>query len=1156
MTENVGDIEYTVSADTASLLVADRQVAAANQKMQQGFNKTDVSVNKVSDSFMKLSRVAVAVSSALSAREVLEYANAWVELNNKLANSVRGLETLGDVTQRVFDIAQNSRASLSSTAGLYAKLERATRGSGTGTKQLAQLTETINKAFVVSGASAEEAAGAIQQLSQGLGSGVLRGEEFNSVMENGSRLALALADSLGVDLGQLREMASQGKLTTDVVVNGLLKQGDAIGKEFENTIVTMGQAWTVATNNITKFVGESTAVQSMVSGINDVIITTSENLESLSSVFVALAAVMGSRFVGALTASSLSMIKNAVAARELAVTENQVAQASANQAAASLRAAEVTKVRAIEEIRLAEMMKITAFNAGNSAAAEARLSAARVAAATATGNYNKALVANAGAQVAAATAAKAASAATGLMRGAMALVGGPAGAAMLAASAIFYFYQKSKEAREEAIKLADGVDTLTAKMQDMSQVELSANIGKLRTALPELKGAVKDAQEEFQKATNHVNNLQKEVKNWGTGTTRGRQAAEALTGAMDEQAVAAYNLEKAENQLSQSQNAIGMMQAQANGQFKQGIELLQRNGESAGVAAGLYKQFGDALNFTAKAQENFNSSSIMVQRDPKVQGMLDDLQSENDLLHETSLRKREQLKVEQQLRAKGASEADIRLARERAGANYDLAQAEKERNNVVKASASAENKAAQEEKRRAEQLQDQKDALAVNTLEMQGMSREAAQLAAVQKLGAGATQAQIRSAEAQAGAIFDTTQAIKDQQDALKQNPLAGENRAYADMQTQLERQLAGNLITQEEYAARSEKIAVEHQQNLAKIAAEQVVTPKQTAAAAVDPVQALENENAKKIALIKEYESARIITTTQADALIAAEKTKNDQQRLAALEQMYRAQSTLNDFTMSMIDVTAQRFGNMITGMVMGTQSAQEAFRNLAATILNQAVNALIQLGVQQIKNALIGEAVDAASKDRVSTQVAEAEAATAAAEGIAAAANRRSIAAATVTGKSIAAAYAGAAAMVSLATMGANAVAAEAGIATVMASTKAAAVGGRRYGGGVSGGSMYRVNENGQSEVFQTSAGQQMFIPGKTGQVIPADEVGGGALPVNVVINNMASGTTVENQGYNPDTRTIQLAVKEVERQLRTRTGGVSRAISDSWNVTGKAK
>lgn len=1133
--EKVGGIYYTVEAKTAALLVAQSEVESANRNMQQGFDKTDESVKKVSQSFMKLSGVASAVASALSAREILDYANAWVDLNNKLANSVKELETLSDVTQRVFNISQDTRSSLSATADLYARLERSTRAAGVSTKELTQLTKTINQAFIVSGATSEEAAGAIMQLGQGLAAGALRGEEFNAVAENGSQLALALADSLGVDVGQLRQMAAQGVLTTDVVVKGLLEQGNAIGAEFAKTTLTMGQAFTVATNNITKFVGESSTVQSTVSAINTVVISLSEHLDELSAVFVALAAVMGSRFVGGLTASTMAMLKQAVVSRELVISENEAAQAALNQSAANLRAAEAAKARAIDEIRLAEMMKGSAFSEASLIAAEQNLSAARVAAATATGEYNAALAANAEAQSAAAAAAGRASAGTGLMRGALALVGGPAGAAMLAASAVFYFYQKAKEAREEAIKLADSVNSLTAKMTEMSHVELGTNISKLRAALPELNDAVKEAQDEFKSASDHVKDLQKEVNNWGTSTTRGKQAADALTGALDEQADAAIKLEGAQNQLSQTQEAIGMLQAQMNGQMQHGIELLKRNGDSAGVAAGLYRQFGEALNVATKAQEKFNASSLEVKRNPKVQEELDGLLQENELLKETNLRKREQLKVEQQIRSKGGSEADVRLARERVGANYDLEQAERAKNKATKDGSRADSKAATEEKNRTNQLQDMQNALAVSALEMQNQNREAAQLAAVQKLGANATQGEINAAREQAGAIYDLNQLIKDQQALIETNPVAKENKAFADSQGQLARQKAlkdsqGKLLmSEQEYAARSQKLAVEHQQALAKISAEQSVTPMAAAAGEIDPVQALANENTKKLALIKAYEGARVITTGQANELIAAQQTQYEKQRLAALEQQYRAQSELNDFTMSMIDSVGQRMGNMLVGLVTGTQSVSDAMRGLAATILDQAVGALVQMGIQALKNMIIGQTASGAA-----------------------------VAQAAATGPAMAAAYAPAAALASLASFGSNAAAAQVGIASTMALTKTMALaGGRRYGGGVSAGNAYRINESGQSEVFQTAGGAQAFIPNKSGKVIPASDVGAsGSPPVNVVINNMASGTQVENQGYNPDTKTITLAVKEVARQLRTRTGDVSRALGDSWNTTGKSQ
>jgi hypothetical protein len=145
------------------------------------------------------------------------------------------------------------------------------------------------------------------------------------------------------------------------------------------------------------------------------------------------------------------------------------------------------KERALDEIRLAEMMKQTAVSATNAAAAEQRLSAARVAAAGAVDNYNRALAANKAAQAGLATGA-------GLVSRGLSLIGGPAGAAMLAASAILYFSQRAKEARDDANNLADSVNDLSAKFRTMSHTELAATIGKLSQNLPTLSDAVADAQ--------------------------------------------------------------------------------------------------------------------------------------------------------------------------------------------------------------------------------------------------------------------------------------------------------------------------------------------------------------------------------------------------------------------------------------------------------------------------------------------------------------------------------------------------------------------------------------------------------------------------------------------------------------------------------------
>lgn len=277
--KDVGGIVYQVDMELGKLITSQQQVNSRLDQMEGKFDSTAKSVERAEKSMFSLSRVATSLATALSVQQVAEYGNAWVTVSNKLVNAVRANEDLFTVTNRVFDISQDTRAGLEATATLYGRLERATRSAGTSTADLAKLTTTINKGLVVSGATAEEASSTMIQLSQALASGVLRGEEFNSISENGSRLAVGLADSLGVTVGQLRAMAAEGKLTTDVVVNGLLKQSDAIAKEFGNTVLTMGQAFTVASNNITKFVGESSSVNTTLNVFNSSVISLSENLE-------------------------------------------------------------------------------------------------------------------------------------------------------------------------------------------------------------------------------------------------------------------------------------------------------------------------------------------------------------------------------------------------------------------------------------------------------------------------------------------------------------------------------------------------------------------------------------------------------------------------------------------------------------------------------------------------------------------------------------------------------------------------------------------------------------------------------------------------------------------------------------------------------------
>ncbi|ECJ3327001.1 tape measure protein [Salmonella enterica] len=1051
MAENVGDIEYVIKADTAQLLRADKQVRDITDGMEGGFNRADKAASSLTSSFGSLSRVATSLMAILSVQQVSQYADAWTTLNNKLANALRPSEQLVDVTERVFNITQQTRGSLDATASLYARLERATREYGTSADDLAKLTTIINQGFVVSGATAQEAENAIIQLSQGLASGALRGEEFNSVNEQGNRLIVALADSMGVGIGQMRQMAAAGKLTTDVVVNGLLSQGVTIGNEFANTTTTISQALQVAGNNITKFFGENSTVKTGTAIFNDAVISVSENIGALSAILTAAAAVIGSRYVGALTMATAAKVKAAVAARNQSAAEMQAAQAVANKAAADLRAAAVAKERALDEIRLAEMMKQTAVSATNAAAAEQRLSAARVAAAGAVDNYNRALAANKAAQAGLSTGA-------GLVSRGLSLIGGPAGAAMLAASAILYFSQRAKEARDDANNLADSVNELSAKFQTMSHTELAATIGKLSQNLPTLSDAVADAHKEFNDATAAVQRQEREIANWGTNTTRGRQAAEALGGAQDKLAIATLDLERAQNRLSQTQNAINIGRATLNGTMRQGIDLLRRDGEEAGVAAGMMGKLGDMINFAAKAKEKFNSSSLMVERPKDVQDYLDKLQDQVTLQSELNDRKRAQLKAEQDIRKLGGTEADVRLARERAAAEYDAQQAQQKGKKETKDATSEATKYANQQETIAQKLANLKQQSELAAGSTSELSREQAVLAAQQSLGKGVTQEQIALAGKYRGEIWDTANALKAQAAAEKLLPEARENASYKQDVQDLKTALDAKKISQQQYNQTSEVLEQQHQANLAKIRSQQIVSPMQSAVAEVDPVQQLANQHAQQLALIQQFEQQGVIAHDNALALKNAADTEYEQARIAAQWEIFRNQSQANELLASSLEGLQSGATNALTGLISGTQSLQEAFANIGTTILNSVIGSLVLMGIEWVKSQLMGQAAAAAS---LASTMAQATAA--------------------------ASAWAPAAMSASIATMGSAAAVGQTAYAGSLLAAKGMAVAGARYNGGpVDAGSMYRVGEHGKPEIFQASNGSQYMIPGDNGRVI----------------------------------------------------------------------
>lgn len=1000
MAENVGDIEYVIKADTAQLLRADKQVRDVTEGMDSGFKRADKAASSLSSSFGSLSRVAASLMAILSVQQVSQYADAWTTLNNKLANALRPSEQLVDVTERVFNITQQTRGSLDATASLYTRLERATRQYGTSADDLAKLTTIINQGFVVSGATAQEAENAIIQLSQGLASGALRGEEFNSVNEQGNRIIVALADSLGVSATQMRQLAAEGKLTTDVVVNGLLSQGVAIGNEFAKTTTTINQALQIAGNNITKFFGENSTVKTGVAIFNDAVISVSENIGALSAVLTATAAVIGSRYVGALTLATQAKLSGVAATIKQQTAEYNAAKAVIASAEAEIRNSQA--IIASEQAKARQLATQAAINKqyGLAVSYQSEYAAIQknIVAADSAATAAKERLAAATQQASLANRTYAASAT--LAKNALALIGGPAGAAMLAAAAVYYFYQKAQQAKQESIDFADSLDGLTAKMKEMSSVQIAAAIAKTEQSILDQQDAIASLRAEYDQLEQKKTFIEQAAQIRGAAAV-----ADDLADVNRNLAVQADKVEQAENKLSRTTSSLGLLRAQANGQFREGIDLLRRDGEEAGAVAGIMNNLGDAINFAAKAKDKFNSSSLMVERPKNVQDYLDKLEDQVTLQSELNDRKRAQLRAEQDIRKLGGSEADVRLARERAAAEYDAQKAQQNTKKATKDSASEASKAATAMQSNAQKIADYQQRASLAATSTQELSREQAILRAEQSLNSRATKEQIADIRKYAAAEWDAANALKKRQQSEQA-------RKFTDQLT-----------------------------------AEYNVTPNAVTGAVLDPAAQINAEETEKLAALNRYQQMGVLSVQQyEDAKTAIQLTASNARKKIAVDEANAQAAAM--------------------GSLLG--SVSQGFESLASIIANSSGKSS---GAYTAMFAAAKAFAVAQSTLSLNTAIMQAMADPTALTPAQKLANYAAIASAGASLLS--------------------------NIASVSMS------GGRRYGGTVSAGNAYRINEDGRSEIFQTAGGQQAFIPSQSGKIIPANKVGGSGGVVNQTVH-----------------------------------------------------
>lgn len=874
MAEKAGEIYYDIEANVSGLIQAQQQVNKRLDQMDAKFEQSSRSAGRFEGA---LNKVGVAIAAAFTidaAKKLIAIGDEMVTLQARIARLSPSIDVAKETLASLSAIAAQTGNSLSETERLWESLTTALKETGATNSQILMLTSTLQKIGTIGGSSTEEMANALRQFGQSISGGIVRADEFNSILEQMPELARQIAAGLGIPFGDLRKRMLEGKLTAQDALNAIQRQSQSVNEEFDKMPVSIDRA-----------------------------------KNSLDVAF-----------------------KNAI---------NDLNQA----------------------------IGLTTTLAG-------------------------------------------------LMQ-----------------------------------SVADNLNYYNNNVGDSSRMP------KLIKLQQDLNNELKDGQRWYE-----------------------------------------------------TDSVFQARRAQAAVQLKQ-IE-------------------GEIAHIRAKAQKDAGSNQFNA---PPTKG--DDAATKK--LVQNSERRLALAKLEGEARARLQAQYDaadagvtdpkrIKALQDEYAETYRVTEARKESDKAGKQSASTAESIAQ----KLENLRQQSELAADSTQEL---SREQAILRAQQSLGKSATQAQIQEAGKYAAAAWDAAAAAKGVTEALNAIPEQAENKSYAESMQNLKAALNAGKIDLQEYNAATEQMEQQHQANLAKIRSQQVVNPTQQALAEVDPVQQLANQHAQELALIQQFEQQGVIAHTQALALKKAADTQYEQQRTAAMWEVYRNQSLGNEAIAASFDALAGNASNALTGIITGSMSAQEAAQSLASTVLNSLVNAFVQMGVEWARNAIMG-----------ATTQQTAIAATTAAQvaGITTQTAASTAAAATTT-----AAWTPAAIMSSIASWGGAVAIGLGAMAGVMA-----LAGKRKNGGPVSSGSMYQVGEGGKPEIYQASTGKQYMIPGDNGKVISnKDMQSGGGISVQVNVINQSTGATVQSaDGYMQDgSAVVDLLITDMERG-----GPVSSQMQQTFGLSRKAQ
>lgn len=331
-----------------------QDLIAANERLSENEN--------AADSLADMAEAALSIGGLVGIAQMMD---KWTEFNNRLKLVTASSQELKTAQTELVNIATRTGQELDGVASVYQRFADNAKQLGINQQDALGITETVNKAIAIGGASAEGASAALTQFGQALASGALRGEEFNSVMENAPSLAAAIAKGLDVPVGKLRNLANTGQLTADVLVTALQRAAKSVDADFAKTNMTISQSMVNVKTRLVEFIGkagESSGAVKVLSGSLNLL------ANNIKPVVTLLTAWAGVKLVSWLVTSAAAMAQNIaahIALRQAAATS---AIANGSNAVAIARAGTAAQIAGLQVTGFSGSLRVLAASARVSAA--------------------------------------------------------------------------------------------------------------------------------------------------------------------------------------------------------------------------------------------------------------------------------------------------------------------------------------------------------------------------------------------------------------------------------------------------------------------------------------------------------------------------------------------------------------------------------------------------------------------------------------------------------------------------------------------------------------------------------------------------------------------------------------------------------------------